>query len=226
MKISNSDRNWEELAKNDPYYAVYSIPKFHKDKLTRESINDFFSSGYDFIAFLSEEIKSHFDINFSPRKSLDFGCGVGRLLIPLSDISENIVGVDVSETMLLHAKVNCTEKGVNNVSLIKGDDLLTGINQTFDFITSYIVFQHIAEKKGLILLSRLIDLLEPNGIGAIHFVYYRNCSNMLKFIDRLKKYIPFMNNFINLIRGRTFLSPYVEMNSYNLSNILSIFQEK
>jgi len=62
------------------------------------------------------------------------------MVIPLAGISESVVGVDVSESMLNEAKRNCESLSIKNVSFVKGDDNLSALNCKFDFIHSYIVF--------------------------------------------------------------------------------------
>ncbi len=80
-------------------------------------------------------------------RALDFGCGVGRLVIPLSKIAESVTGVDVSESMLNEAISNCDNQNVNNANFIKADDNLSMLSGKYDFIHSYIVFQHIPTKR-------------------------------------------------------------------------------
>jgi 2-polyprenyl-3-methyl-5-hydroxy-6-metoxy-1,4-benzoquinol methylase len=60
--------------------------------------------GVDHIDFVFETIRRHFVPNFKPSSVLDYGCGVGRLLIPLAERCECVVGVDVSDTMLREAQ--------------------------------------------------------------------------------------------------------------------------
>ena len=45
-------------------------------------------------------IKEHLQGDFRPTRSLDFGCGVGRLLMPIARLSAEAVGVDVAPGML------------------------------------------------------------------------------------------------------------------------------
>ena len=67
-------------------------------------------------------IHKHLDPGFQPINALDFGCGVGRLVIPLAKISTSAVGIDVSESMLAEARKNCELNSVHNIDLVKSDD--------------------------------------------------------------------------------------------------------
>ncbi|HKJ31811.1 MAG TPA: class I SAM-dependent methyltransferase [Balneolales bacterium] len=95
-----------------------------------------------------KKIRKYVDPHFSINRALDFGCGVGRLLIPLSVYSSHVTGVDVSESMLDEARKNCEARQITNVDFIKSDDDLSLLNRKFNFIHSYIVFQHIPAKRG------------------------------------------------------------------------------
>src|SRR5690242_17394816 len=120
-----SDKNWNQFANADPYFAVLSNEKFRKENLTDEALKEFFQTGQDYINLVLKTIRSHFDPLFQPTKTLDWGCGVGRLTLPLASISASVVAVDVSPYMLQEAEKNCVAKGVSNVKFVMGDDSLS-----------------------------------------------------------------------------------------------------
>jgi 2-polyprenyl-3-methyl-5-hydroxy-6-metoxy-1,4-benzoquinol methylase len=87
---SRTDRDWEKFGKNDPYFGVISDDKFKMSNLADENKEEFFKSGADYIDDVLSKIKLHIDPFFRPNKALDFGCGVGRLVIPLANIASGI----------------------------------------------------------------------------------------------------------------------------------------
>jgi cyclopropane fatty-acyl-phospholipid synthase-like methyltransferase len=109
--------------------------------------------------------------NFVPRTVLDFGCGVGRLLVPFAMVAEDVVGLDVSVSMLREARKNCNKRGLRNVHLKPSDDELSTLAGTFDLIHSCIVFQHIPMERGRAILSKLLRHVHPGGMGAIQLTY-------------------------------------------------------
>jgi SAM-dependent methyltransferase len=115
--------------------------------------------------------RRQFDRNFKPQRALDFGCGVGRLLVGFAEQVTTVVGVDVSEAMLAEARLNCDRHGHAQVELLLSDDQLSRVEGQFDLIHSVIVFQHIEPVRGRQIAGRLIDLLAPGGIAALHFTY-------------------------------------------------------
>jgi SAM-dependent methyltransferase len=218
--FNNSDKNWEIFGKTDPYYGVLSHEKFHINNITQEDLISFFKSGDDYITNLFKKIENLFP-NFKPKLSLDFGCGVGRLLIPLSKISLNAVGVDVSESMLTLAKKNIESLGINNINLFLGDDNLSEINETFDFIHSYIVFQHIPVKRGEVIFNNLLSLLKHGGVCVCHFTYSKLSARKV-LGDFIRTYFPFGDRLLNLIYGRPLNTPSMQMNNYNVNSLFRI----
>ena len=223
MFKSNTDKDWEELGRSDPYYGVVTHDRFRCSNLTDENKEEFFRSGYDHVNTVMKNIRRHIDPAFTIKKALDFGCGVGRLLIPLADIAENVTGVDVSDSMLNEARKNCEIRSINNVILAKSDDNLSTIKEKYDFIYSFVVFQHIPVLRGERIFKNLIAQLEDGGVCVIHFTYAKD-SRTKKLVGLIKKHIPLAKNFINLIKGRSFSTPQIQMNDYNLNRLLSVIQ--
>lgn len=177
------------------------------------------------MAEVIDSIRKRLDNSFEPRRGLDFGCGVGRLSIPMASICRSIVAADVSEFMIEEARENCRINGITNVEFAVSDDQLSRISGTFDFINSFLVFQHIPRTRGVAIFSRLLGLLEDGGVGVFHFTYYRHTSEILRLIYWARKSLPFANLLANLILRRPFNQPMLEMNEYRLNDILRAVQE-
>ncbi len=226
IKVFNfdTDRNWEKFGKNDPYYGVLTDDKYRKSKLTNESKEDFFTSGYEYIDLVLKKIKENIDSDYSVRKALDFGCGVGRLVIPLSEVAETVTGVDISESMLHEARKNCDDRAISNIDLVKSDDALSSVKGKFDLIHSFIVFQHIPVKRGERIFENLIEKMEDGGVGVVHFTYAKN-SKIKNLIYFIKGYLPFAGNIINVIRGRGIREPQMQMNNYDLNKMFLVMQK-
>lgn len=219
---NNTDRDWEKYGKDDPYFGVVSQDKFQNSNLTSENKKEFFQSGADRIDNVLENIRQNIDPNFTIKKGLDFGCGVGRLVIPLAKVAEEVTGIDVSDSMLNEAKKNCEERSINNVVLTKSDDNLSSLKGKYNFIHSFIVFQHIPVNRGERIFENLLARLESGGIGVVHFTYARQ-SLPMRYL--LGKYVPLFNNLINLLKGRNFSYPQMQMNTYDLNRLFLIMQK-
>jgi SAM-dependent methyltransferase len=226
MALLDSDKEWEKFGRDNPYYGVLSHDKFRKDKLDDDSLRGFFKSGQDHIDFVLETIRTSMDPGFSPSSVLDFGCGIGRCSIPLAHVCQSVVGVDISDSMLQEAKKKCSEQSISNLELVKSDDTLSRVSGSFDLVHSFLVFQHIPQKRGEKIFTRLIELLSDNGIGAVQFVYHRESPAMVKIMGGLRKRIPLWHNFVNLLYGKPFSEPLMEKNVYSINRLLALLHEQ
>jgi len=221
----DSDQEWEKFGRDDPYFGVTADEKHRHNRLDDDSLRDFFKSGQDHIDFVLATIRTSVDSEFLPSRALDFGCGVGRCSIPLTRVCQSVVGVDVSDSMLQEARKNCSEHAVSNLRLVKSDDTLSQVSGPFDFVHSFVVFQHIPRKRGEEIFTRLVELLSDNGVAAVEFLYGRNDPAAIRLMGFLRKKIMPVHMVANLLYGRPFTSPLMEKNVYDLNRLLTIIHE-
>jgi SAM-dependent methyltransferase len=241
MSETDTDTAWQQWGERDPYFGVISLEKFRSQNLTDEAKREFFEYGRQTVHHVLAVCRRRFDQDFSPKRALDFGCGVGRVVIPLAGIAEQVVGLDVSDAMLKEAEKNCKEHSVNNVSLLKSDDLLSPLDGRFDLIHSLVVFQHLAPDRGLRLFARLLDRLEEGGVCAVQFTYamavFRAShgvppagSLMTKVGGGVRRRVGIWREVVaRLIRrmigtGPVPRDPDVQMNLYNVNELLFTVQ--
>lgn len=226
MLTHKSDKAWEQLGTIEPYYGVLASNEYCQTHLDQQAVAKFFESGRSYIDFVLRTVRTHLDPAFRPTKALDFGCGVGRLTIPLATVCDAVTGVDVSQSMLQEAENNCRLRGVTNVELITSDDHLQMVAGEFDFINSYVVFQHIIPKRGEIIIKRLIELLREDGVAVLHVIYFRKRSKATRLVSWACESMPFVNGICNrLFLNRPFGFPAVQMNEYNLGRLFRILYE-
>ncbi|MFM1988717.1 MAG: hypothetical protein RJA99_1674 [Pseudomonadota bacterium] len=167
----STDAQWEAWGLRDAYFGVLTDERFRSSMLNDVSRRAFFDSGRAHVDFLFDVCRERVQSGFAPRRALDFGCGVGRVAIPLAERVEAVVGVDISPAMLAEAQRNCERYGRANVTLHLSDDRLSAVSGTFDLVHSTIVLQHIEVPRGRVLFERMIDLLAPGGVGAIQVTF-------------------------------------------------------
>ena len=140
---------------------------------------------------------------------------------------ESVVGADVSEAMLKEARRNCDEREITNVQLVESDDALSGLSGDFDFVHSFLVFQHIPPRRGMAIFRRLIGLLADGGVGVVHFTYYRRTSALRRLAYWMRRKVPLFNALLNLlVLKKPFRDPLVQMNEYELGAVFRVLQEK
>jgi len=167
----STDQEWERWGAEDPYFGVLTNPMFRRTALTPETREEFFRSGQNHVSQMLETCRLRIDPAFAPHRVLDFGCGVGRLLIGFAKAAQQVVGVDVSVSMLAEAQRNCAARGASNVVLLPSDDTLSAIEGSFDLVHSCIVLQHIEIERGRLLFKLLVERVQPGGIGALHVTF-------------------------------------------------------
>jgi SAM-dependent methyltransferase len=216
-----TDGDWEDWGRRDPYFAVLTDPKFRRNNLTEAAKKEFFDSGRIHVDHVMRVIRRHVDTEFAPKRALDFGCGVGRVLIPWAEVAQEVVGLDVSPSMLQEAKRNCEERGISNVQLLASDDEMSLVTGVFDLIHSFIVFQHIPIDRGRAIFFKLLQHLKPGGVGALQLTYSKRHFASTYGIDptdpRSRGTIPKSGDKVD---------PEMQMNPYNVNELLFLMQSQ
>ena len=151
--------DWNRRAKEDAHYYV-AFGRHEQDE------EEFLSTASDVLRGLEREMKRGLPgTNPRARRALEIGCGPGRLMKPLSRIFGEIHGVDVSDEMIALATERLKPIPHAHPHVGSGADLRLFADDSFDFIYSYAVFQHIPSKE--VVFSYLADaarVLKPGGL--------------------------------------------------------------
>ena len=160
MSLKKLRDNWEFFARQDPLWAIATHPgKSHG----RWDSRDFFQTGKKEISGVMAYLKS---IDRFPvcAKALDFGCGVGRLTQALADYFDEVCGVDIAPTMVTLARQYSQKESRCKFFLNESSDLRLFDNNTFDFIYSNIVLQHIELRYVKLYIEEFVRVLKPSGV--------------------------------------------------------------
>jgi len=221
----NPDDEWEKWGRSDPYYGVTTSSEYLGQHLPDKNWNKFFQSGINLMEVVFPIMEEHFRKNWVPEMGIDFGCGVGRLAIPLAGRCKSVIGIDVSKAMLLEAGANAEKTGTTNIEFINSDDRLTLLSKPFDYLQSFHVLQHIPVKRGMRILQQLVTRLEPEGCGVIHAPFFDSANRGHKIVNWMQGNIPFVHGVINIFKRRSWSWPVMQMNIYSLNALLSILSE-
>lgn len=221
-----ADRTWHPYGTRDPYYAVCTETRFRLARLDEDAREAFFRSGEAHARWVTELVRRHVDPAFRPRRVLDFGCGVARVLVALARECDEAVGCDVSPGMLAEAARNCAAHGLENVTLVQSDETLRHLTGTFDFVHSFIVFQHIPPPTGESLVRHILGRITPGGVGALHFTYARSAPWWRKAVHRLRRTVPGVNAAVNLAQGAPVSEPLIPMYEYSLDHLLELLRAR
>jgi ubiquinone/menaquinone biosynthesis C-methylase UbiE len=146
---------WNKLSEKNALWAVLSDKKDWDQE-------QFFNTGVQEIEEALKTAEAHkIKINFG--RALDFGCGVGRLSKALGKHFKEVVGVDIAESMVEKAKQLSNSRNVRFEHISSGD-LGSFKDQTFDFIYTDIVFQHMRNELAKKNLKHMYRLLKKDGV--------------------------------------------------------------
>lgn len=217
--LMGTDRDWENWGAVDPYFGVYSRERFRSGSMTSEARNEFFVSGEEHIAKTLRDLRDAFGDEPIVRSALDFGSGVGRLVIPLARRADRVTGVDISPSMIAEAKRNCAAAGIANATFVESDDRVSRVTDTFDLVHSYIVLQHIAWRRGRVILQSLADRVAPGGYLAVQILIGHSASPIVRGLVRLRYAFPPANWLRNILRRRPIREPAMQLHIYDLDAI-------
>lgn len=214
---------WEELAATDAYFAVATYDRYRSGAIDDDARHEFFESGRRHV----EEVWNSFGERYGavprPVRALDYGCGVGRVLLPLAERCKTVTGVDISDVMLEQTRENAEKRGVSNVQLIGVDEFERG-GGNYDFVHSYIVLQHIKPAIGYGIIRRLAESVENGGLGMIH-VTYADVSPISKRIrSRVYRDMPGIHRTLNRLRGVS--GQHIPMYEYDRDRVYGILERE
>lgn len=155
-------RDWEELAAVDPLWAILAAPEWRGGGWPLE---EFFATGEAEIGQVLE-VAAGLGYPQLHERALDFGCGVGRLTRALEGRFQEAVGIDISEEMIrLARELNPGEKP--SFELNTRSDLTQFPSDSFDFVYSALVLQHLPRKELVrSYLSEFLRVLRPGGLAV------------------------------------------------------------
>ena len=219
-----SDDSWEKFAQADPYWAVLTNPKYKGDIGLRER-KEFFDSGEDHIKRVTAAFERHFGRKIRRTDTaLDFGSGVGRLLLPMAKKCRHTIGVDVSATMRRIARDNARNMNISNVECISDLQIENLEKGALDWVNSYIVFQHIRTKIGYNIINKLLNKVSKNGVVSIHVTLFKD-QRVANYMTNYMNYFSYDEDGVRNVFSVS--DAYSEndmmMNDYDATKMLMIF---
>ena len=162
--MRDTDRDWEDIGRHEPFHGVLSAPRFLRDQMTDSDLADFWQSGVMDIDHVLRTARHHLG-DFVLDEAIDFGCGVGRLTRAMARHCVHVIGVDISSGMREIARQYAPEN-VNVVGAIP--------DQMVNWVNSSIVFQHIPPQRRYLLFAELIGRVAPGGVFTIHVTFFKD----------------------------------------------------
>jgi 2-polyprenyl-3-methyl-5-hydroxy-6-metoxy-1,4-benzoquinol methylase len=164
------EAQWEAIAQQAPYFRILSNDGLLHVESSNVSTDEFWESGEEDVAAILLVAASILGHGVSLVSCLDFGCGVGRLTLPLARRAGNVVACDIAPTMLAHARHHADAAGLRNVAFVATDDLITLRDGEFSFVCSLLVLQYIPHSFGYGIIRNVLRLLAPDGVAMLQIL--------------------------------------------------------
>ena len=160
MELKELQRNWNQLGKRDPLWAILM---WNDKKDNKWDPDEFFETGKQEIKDVMQYV-AKLGLLQQRGRALDFGCGAGRLTQALATYFEAVVGIDIAPSMVKLAK-RYNRFGARCLYYVNdADNLRVFPDQEFHFIYSNIVLQHMRPDYVKSYIREFLRVLKPQGV--------------------------------------------------------------
>lgn len=206
----DTDADWRELGATQPYWGVLTHPDYRMENLDAARLEQFYRTGVEYIQGIAGKLAQTTGVKPHGR-ALDFGCGAGRLTEAMTAYADT-TGYDISPGMLETARA----RGGNATYV---DELPNG---PFDWINSFIVFQHIPPARGLVLMRQLLKRLALGGHISLHVTTWSEPHLKSPPITGWRR---FVKPLVERANDRAMKTGSILMYDYNLSDVCRLVNE-
>lgn len=153
---------FEDFGRDDPMYAA--LTRGGRDNNRWDPV-EFFENGRQEIRDVLLYLGS---LGLEPARgrALDFGCAVGRLTQALGDHFEEVVGIDIAESMVEAARRYDRHEGRVTYLQNSRPDLALLESGSFDFVYTNKVLQHIPPGPQAAYIREFMRVLRPGGVAV------------------------------------------------------------
>ncbi len=143
---------WDERARDDAPFYIASGASGQEDEFRCSGARELLDVVLDGL-----EVRPSASV-------LEIGCGIGRILVPLSERVRLAYGVDISPAMIEQSRVYCGDRRNVRTSVTDGT-LAAFADESIDLVISYLVFQHIPDGRAIARYVReAARVLTPGGV--------------------------------------------------------------
>lgn len=165
MAVDRLKSTWENLGRVDPLWAVLTDPERRHGGW---QVDEFLATGDTPIARV-QALLGETGLSLGDR-TLDFGCGAGRLANALAAHVKEVVGVDIAQSMIDEA--NRINRFPDRVGFVAYDGhRLPFDDESFDSVVSLISIQHSPPAVQLACLVELQRVVRPGGVLVLQVPY-------------------------------------------------------
>jgi SAM-dependent methyltransferase len=161
MELERLQREWNAFGEEDPLWAILTEPSRRGG---RWDVEEFLATGREEVDEVLAELADH-GLSVKRGRALDFGCGVGRLTQALAGHFDSVDGVDVAASMITGAQRLNPNPGRVRFHHNGAPDLRMFDDESFDFVLSLIVLQHMEPGLMVGYMREFLRVLRPGGVA-------------------------------------------------------------
>jgi len=218
MSLDRSKKHWEDMGELDPYWAILTEPG---TKYGKWDLEKFFGTGSSEISSLTSAAEN-LGLPKHHEWALDFGCGVGRLTRALAPHFQNVVGIDISQSMLRQA--SALNPPANCQFLLNDSDSLPFPSAKFDLIYTALVLQHVPSQESIRrYIAEFVRVLRGGGLLVMQLPNHVPLRRRLQARPRIYTWLRSAGFSEQLLYKKLGLHP-IPMNFLPESEVVSIIE--
>jgi SAM-dependent methyltransferase len=167
--------SWEEKARENPLFAVMTtadVVDAPSDNFDEEQLVPFFAKGVRVFRKNIAPLLANLEGNPENFVVAEYGCGVGRILKPISEKGYQTIGIDISDTMLMHCRKLAPE--VRQLYSLDAEGRSGASSESANLVFSFAVVKHIALLSNYVrAIDEMCRVLKPGGVLALNV----NCED-------------------------------------------------
>jgi SAM-dependent methyltransferase len=164
-------RAWESLGNERLFHSVLTEDRYLPLQFD-DSAAEFWQSGQVEARDLAAYLAGLGLAQLEDSVVLEFGCGVGRVAIPLATIARKVVAFDISDRHLEFASKRAASLGCDNLRFVAIGDGVPADFEPCDVFYSRLVLQHNPPPIIGHVIRTLIRSLRRGGVGVLQVPTY------------------------------------------------------
>ncbi|MDR2479867.1 MAG: class I SAM-dependent methyltransferase, partial [Treponema sp.] len=118
--VSHIETEWSKYGNDEAYWSVLVSEQFLKLNLNTRNVAAFYDTGRDTVRQIEMTLRRCGEWDTMCKDTcLEYGCGVGRVTLPLAGIFDSVTGLDISHGHIALAEERAANLGVKNISFKK-----------------------------------------------------------------------------------------------------------
>src|SRR5262245_35870188 len=134
-------RAWENLGHTRPLHSVLTDSRYLPGCM-QDAEADFWQSGESEATVVAGYLTDLGLVKLKDAALLEYGCGVGRVTVPIAGLVRQVTGYDLSEPHLKLARERAAHSGCSNIRLVLLNNPIDTEFEPCDIFYSRIVLQH------------------------------------------------------------------------------------